>query len=86
MLMYRLNGQEVVAIDGELKAVENEIDRLERERGNLLPRIQGADDENKKKLQAEYDRLSRQIELQDIKFERLKQEFLDVDAELKALD
>lgn len=85
-IIYTLNGEQVIAVDGEMKAVQDEIDRLERERGNLLPQIKVATDKKKEELQAEYDRLSRQIELQDIKYERLKQEFLDVDAELKALD
>jgi hypothetical protein len=85
-IIYTLNGEQVIAVDGEMKAVQDEIDRLDKEKYKLEPQIKLAKDEEKEKLQAEYDRLSRQVELQEIKYERLKAEFLDVDAELKALD
>jgi len=86
-LQYNVYGdQSVVPAAGELKQAQDEIDRLERERYMKEPALKNATGDEKKQLQAEYDRLGRQIDLQVIKYKRLEAEFLDVDAELKALD
>jgi len=86
-IIYTLQGEKVIAAGGEMKQVQDEIDRLERERNSKsLEALREQDEEKKKQLTAEADRLDRQVKLQEIKYKRLEAEFLDVDAELKALD
>ena len=86
-IVYTVQGEKVYPVGGELKQADDEANRLNDELYKKQLEVNAEKDaEKKKQLQADYDRLKRQQELAEIKYKRLEAEFLDVDAELKALD
>ena len=84
--MYGPRAGQVVAERGELKQAFEELKQLRSDRAEkFLKMDQETDKETKKKLQEELAQLQRKIDLTDIRYKRLEQEFLDVSAELEAL-
>jgi hypothetical protein len=84
--MFGPQAGQVVAERGEMKQALDEVGKLQEERATKFRQMElETDEEQKKKLQEELAQLQRKIDLTKIRFERVKQEFLDVSAELDAL-
>jgi hypothetical protein len=76
----------VVPVRGLLKAADDEKDEIENDIRKKRADVDlETDKDKKKKLQDELDQLKRKLDLTDIRYRRLEQEFLDVSAELDAL-
>lgn len=77
---------QVVPERGEMKQTLDELVDLQAQRLKKFGEMtEEADEEKKKKLQEELAQLQRKIDLTKIRYERIRQEFLNVSAELEAL-
>jgi hypothetical protein len=84
--MFGPQAGQVIPERGLMRQAYDEKSQLQDDRAKkFIEMDQETDKDKKKKLQDELAQLQRKIDLTDIRYRRLEQEFLDVDAELDAL-